>query len=164
MEGGGGGANLSSPQYVSAPSLGWHQLVWWSPQLGEGPGRQETMIQTFGNEEASIKFTFVLYIYPRDPNHPQTDTFTLQPQYIHKHDATVNSFQEDCCHFYLMICCWYIPHQGTPHWPATLLVMSSPPWLYGQIEYIYIIILHYKLLLLTIGYEHLTSNLTHRSG
>lgn len=31
---------LSSPQCVWAPSLGWHQLGWWSPQPEEEPGRR----------------------------------------------------------------------------------------------------------------------------
>lgn len=30
---------LNSPQCVWAPSLGWHQPVWWSLQLVEEPGR-----------------------------------------------------------------------------------------------------------------------------
>lgn len=44
---GRGRVNLSSPQCVWAPSLGWHQPGWWSPQLGEEPGRQKTMFRIF---------------------------------------------------------------------------------------------------------------------
>lgn len=91
---------------------------------------------------------------PHDSNQQQSAKFTLQPQY--DHDATVNSYQEDFYHIYHLIGCWYIPHQGTPHWPATLLVMSSPPWLYGQIKNIFILTLHYKPLLLIRGHWHMT--------
>lgn len=57
---------------------------------------------------------------------------TLWPQ--HDHDVTVSSYQNHLERIHHLIGSWYIPHQETPHWPATLLVMSSPLWLYGKIK------------------------------
>lgn len=128
----------SSPQCVWAPSLGWHQLGWWSPQLGEEPGRQVTMIQTCDNKE-KLSITshslVCLPFYPHNSNRQQSAKFTLKPHYTEGHDATANSYQEDLYHIYPLTSSWYIPHQGTPHWPVTLSVMSSPPWLHRQIHF-----------------------------
>lgn len=66
---------LSNPQYVWAPSPGWHQLGWWSLQLAEEPRRQGTLIQMSGNKDAFNKckkclvfqlLTLMIQTYPNN--------------------------------------------------------------------------------------------------
>lgn len=117
---------LSSPQCVWAPSLGWHQLVWWSLQLGEEPGRCGRKRRRWTWRKSPSYFIMILF------------NKSCRCEHLLKRFQHIN-----------LIGCRYTPHRGTPRWPATLSVMSSPLWLHGQMKNITVTIWSYLILIIS---------------